>query len=79
MTICKTSFCSVKENTKRNLKMDEEKINHIQSQEPSIKLTRNTKGYAWEIKYSEKSFSKVIEEIEKANKILIEKFGGKKE
>ena len=58
--------------------MGEEKIFKIQCQEPSLKLTKNTKGYAWELKYSDKSFDKVIEEIEKANEILVKKFGGKK-
>ena len=57
---------------------EEEKIVHIQTQEPSIKLTKNTKGYNWELKCSEKTFDKVIEEIEKANEILVKKFGDKK-
>ncbi len=39
---------------------------------PSIKLTRNSRGYGWEIRI----LSLDIDRLEKLNNTMLEKFGG---
>ncbi|KKM20574.1 hypothetical protein LCGC14_1644080 [marine sediment metagenome] len=48
--------------------------NYEVKQEPSIKLTKNSKGYNWEIRI----MSHDIEELQRLNDLMIKKWGDKK-
>jgi len=56
-----------------------EKIIDLEDKQDSIKVSKNTKGYTWEIKrYYDFNITKpeiVIKEIQDINKQLNEKFG----
>ena len=56
-----------------------EKIIDLEDKQDSIKISKNTKGYTWEIKrYYDFNIKKpeiVIKEIQDINKQLNEKFG----
>ena len=53
--------------------MEEEIISNNIEQKEGIKLTKNTKGYNWEIKL----LSLDLEQLHKINMQLIEKYGNK--
>ncbi len=54
-------------------------IKNISEQQDSIKVTKNSKGYTWEVKryydFSKKKPEEVISEIESIDKELQKKFG----
>ena len=62
--------------------MEEQKINESTRSmfPPRITLKKMSKGYNWEISSSEgDTLKEVIKKIEEANKLMIEKYGKKKE
>lgn len=56
--------------------MEEQEIKTTRN-EPQIRLSKLTKGYTWEIKYSGEKLEDVVKEIERINKIMISKYGKK--
>ena len=59
--------------------MEEQKINQTINQTPTLKLLKMSKGnYNWEIRACNDDLEKAVEEVEKINNQMLDKFGGKK-
>lgn len=48
----------------------------VNEQKPSVKLTKNSLGYGWEVKLYKEDGKSLIEELKKINEKLKKEFGG---